>query len=215
MLDDVDQGCDSSQPVMNVMFDIGDVLLKWKVDLIFRNMPDKKDQDGIMRHLVFHEDWLALDRGSMQLDIAITRAASRSGIARESIAQLMANIPSSLLPIPDSIAMLNEIDRDNHKLFCLSNLHEHVWNGIKDSSDLWDLFDGIVISCFTGSIKPEREIYEHVLKTFDIEANETVFIDDRSDNVAAAEAMGIHAIQFTNADDCRAKLWPMLEAPAL
>ena len=71
---------------------------------------------------------------------------------------------------------------------------------------IWDMFDGVVISSRIQKVKPEIEIYEHLLTKYKLIAAETVFIDDMSENLAAASRMGIQTIKFVDADQCRQDL---------
>jgi putative hydrolase of the HAD superfamily len=75
--------------------------------------------------------------------------------------------------------------------------------------DFWDLFDGAVISSRVHYCKPEREIYEHLLKTYDLAAAETVFIDDVEANVRGARAVGMQAIQFVSTEQTERALREM------
>jgi epoxide hydrolase-like predicted phosphatase len=53
------------------------------------------------------------------------------------------------------------------------------------------LFEKVYLSHLLGMRKPDREIYEYVLKDSRLEATETLFIDDNPDNIATAQALGI------------------------
>lgn len=57
-----------------------------------------------------------------------------------------------------------------------------------------------------GTIKPSAEIFEHVMKELGVSAAETVFIDNKENNVRGAEALGIAGHVFTTAADLRAYL---------
>lgn len=48
--------------------------------------------------------------------------------------------------------------------------------------------------------KPEPEIFEQVLEENGLNPNETLFLDDHPDNIAAASAVGIQSVQVTNHD---------------
>jgi putative hydrolase of the HAD superfamily len=76
----------------------------------------------------------------------------------------------------------------------------------------WDAFSGIVISGEVKMMKPEPEVFQHLLATFQLRAAESVFIDDVAVNVEAARQVGIHAILFQDAAQCRAQLEPLLSA---
>jgi putative hydrolase of the HAD superfamily len=58
-------------------------------------------------------------------------------------------------------------------------------------------FDHTTFSCDLGVAKPSREIYEHSLAGLRAAPSDAVLLDDRAENIRAAEAMGIHAILFT------------------
>ena len=59
-----------------------------------------------------------------------------------------------------------------------------------------DLFDGQIVSCEVGCGKPHREIYDCLLTQYELNPAETIFIDDRIDNVEAAANMGITPFHF-------------------
>jgi putative hydrolase of the HAD superfamily len=74
---------------------------------------------------------------------------------------------------------------------------------LEETHSIWDMFDGIVISCRIQKVKPEIEIYEHLLAVHQLNAVETVFIDDMSENLVAAASIGIQTIRFLNPGQCR------------
>ena len=61
-------------------------------------------------------------------------------------------------------------------------------------------------SCYLGLRKPEPAIFLKTLDLLNRDADEIIFIDDRAENVAAACAVGMDAIQFSGADSLRAEL---------
>jgi HAD superfamily hydrolase (TIGR01509 family) len=56
------------------------------------------------------------------------------------------------------------------------------------------------------SIKPEREIYEHCLAGLGVPAEQTLFLDDRPENIDGAKRLGIHGVQFTSREQVLAHL---------
>lgn len=62
--------------------------------------------------------------------------------------------------------------------------------------DLIDLFSAFFTSCYLGVRKPDRRIYQIALDVLQRDPEEVVFVDDRSENVAAANSLGIHAIRY-------------------
>ena len=71
---------------------------------------------------------------------------------------------------------------------------------------LGDLFEQVFVSGELGTIKPSAEIFRHVLAELGTSPEQTVFIDNKEENVRGAEALGIAGHVYTNAADLRAYL---------
>ena len=56
--------------------------------------------------------------------------------------------------------------------------------------------DGVFASGVASMRKPDPQFFQHVLKEIDIESEKLVFLDDKQENVLAAEALGIKGIVF-------------------
>ena len=72
--------------------------------------------------------------------------------------------------------------------------------------DWLQLFDGVVVSGRVKMVKPDREIFDYLLRTYDLQSDDVLFIDDHEPNVAAARSYGIHAHRFTDPDLLREEL---------
>jgi FMN phosphatase YigB (HAD superfamily) len=77
---------------------------------------------------------------------------------------------------------------------------------LESQNSIWDMFDGMVISCRVQKVKPEQEIYEYLLTEFNLVTHETVFIDDMDVNLKTASHLGIKTILFFNPAQCRQEL---------
>ena len=66
--------------------------------------------------------------------------------------------------------------------------------------------EGGILSYKEHLIKPEPEIYRTLLDKFNLVADECVFLDDRRENIEAAETQGIHTVLFTTYQDALEKL---------
>lgn len=192
---------------MNVVFDLGGVVFHWRPDVIARRVFDDPDiQDLVKTQIFAHDDWLELDRGTMSLEQAVDRGAARTGLPRSEVQRLIDEVPRSLTPVPGTADLIRSVKEANNKLFVLSNMQSASIAYLEEEHDIWHLFDGIVISCRIKKVKPERDIYEHLLAKHQLQAAETVFIDDMRINLTAAAALGIQTVQFADADQCRKAL---------
>jgi putative hydrolase of the HAD superfamily len=85
-------------------------------------------------------------------------------------------------------------------------MHHASISYLEEKYDIWDMFDGIVISSRIQKVKPDIEIYEYLLGEYELTPAETIFIDDMSENLAAARSAGIQTIQFVGSSQCRQAL---------
>ena len=192
---------------MNIVFDLGGVVFNWNPDAIINRVFDDPATKRVVKTEIFeHKDWVALDRGTLEFSDAVDRGASRTGLPKTEIERLLNEVPLSLTPIPDTIELIRSFGNSDHKLFVLSNMQFASIAYLEATHDIWDLFDGVVISCRIQKVKPEPGIYEHLLSEHQLAAAETVFIDDMSENLKAASLMGIQTIQFKDAAQCRQDL---------
>jgi HAD superfamily hydrolase (TIGR01509 family) len=85
-------------------------------------------------------------------------------------------------------------------------LLSNSWGNEYDRRDWHEMFDTIVISGEVGMRKPEREIFELVLKRIGLPADQCVFIDDMAHNVVAAEQAGLIGIVHRTFDQTAGQL---------
>jgi putative hydrolase of the HAD superfamily len=88
----------------------------------------------------------------------------------------------------------------------LSNMSDNVLGNIEREFAWIHRFDVLVWSCQVGLAKPDPAIYRHTLDELGSRLEETLFIDDRQENVEAARALGIQAIQYSTIERLRADL---------
>ena len=92
-------------------------------------------------------------------------------------------------------------------LYAITNFSHEFWPPFRaQEAAIFDLFDAIVVSGDEKMLKPDPAIYALALARFGLEGPEAIFIDDREENVRAAEAMGIAGHVFRGADPLAADL---------
>lgn len=82
----------------------------------------------------------------------------------------------------------------------ITNAWKTIRPWIEEKWQLVSAFDDIVISAEVGLAKPDPAIYRLALERLGVAALEAVFVDDFEENVAAARALGMHAIQYRDHD---------------
>jgi epoxide hydrolase-like predicted phosphatase len=104
--------------------------------------------------------------------------------------------------------------RPQYKTGLLSNAWDDLRDVLENGWKIAAAFDAVVISAEVGVAKPDPKIYHIILERLGVAPAEAVFIDDFSENVAGARAVGMHAIHFKNRDQLRADLDQVLDSPA-
>jgi putative hydrolase of the HAD superfamily len=99
------------------------------------------------------------------------------------------------------------------KTAILSNMHHDMVQHIRQNGAWTKNFDCAIFSSPLRMAKPDAEIFKYCLNCLQLDAHETLFIDDRERNVRAAEAQGIHAIVAPSTADLRAQLEAMGFSP--
>lgn len=83
---------------------------------------------------------------------------------------------------------------NNIKIIIATNHVSFVRNFIGETFGVDDL-DDIIISAEIHKIKPNADFYEHILKKYNINAEELLFLDDNIDNIEGAKKLGINVIK--------------------
>ncbi len=93
--------------------------------------------------------------------------------------------------------------RNEVQVWFLTNTNEAHEGLLTGKFDLFDQVDGVIASHLEGCRKPEEKIYDLALERAGVQASQALFIDDRADNVAAAEAKGIKSHLYTGVEGVR------------
>jgi putative hydrolase of the HAD superfamily len=197
----------NASPVRNVVFDFGGVLVRWQPEAVIAAFYADEPSRALVRDAVIrHPDWIDMDRGSLSESAAVERFAARMGRPAAELRALMQHIKDSLTPLPDSIALLDELAQRGVPLYGLSNMSAPIFALLKSRHAHWDRFRGIVVSGEVGLVKPDPEIFHHLTQRYGLVPAETVFIDDHLPNIESARRLGFNTIHFVDAEQCRREL---------
>ncbi len=88
--------------------------------------------------------------------------------------------------------------RKKYKIILLANDSDDDYMIKTKKLKLNKVFDKLYCSSQLGISKPDKEIFEYVLKDQKVNPSEALFIDNQEDNIKTAESLGINSILFTN-----------------
>lgn len=88
--------------------------------------------------------------------------------------------------------------KQNYKVILLSNNNEVAYKALEKDLGLGNLFDEAIVSSAVGIKKPDKAIFNYVLKKFNIMPKNLIFIDDSMDNVKSAQSLGARGLHFVS-----------------
>jgi putative hydrolase of the HAD superfamily len=86
---------------------------------------------------------------------------------------------------------------------CLSNSNDLHWPRKRDEMGLGALLDEHFVSHRIGHVKPDPEIYEHVIAALGVDPAEILFLDDNQPNVDGALEAGLDAVRAVGVEGAR------------
>lgn len=104
-----------------------------------------------------------------------------------------------------TLGLVRQLRRQAVRVGILSNAPYPIAKAIR-RSEWGSLFDFFAFSCDHGICKPSRGIYRDVLVRLDVPHENVAFIDDRRENVRAAELLGVRGIVWKGAEDAEKRL---------
>src|SRR3569832_1287325 len=99
----------------------------------------------------------------LEEEAAVRLFQQRTGRPLAEMNVLMDAVRESLVLIPATIALLEELEKEGMNLYCISNIQTAVFAYLQIRYDFWSKFKGLVISASVKMIKHDAEIFEHLL----------------------------------------------------
>ena len=96
----------------------------------------------------------------------------------------------------EAVVTLNKLKEDGYKVYMLSNLNDVAYSSFSREFDV-RIFDDLFLSFKMHMVKPEKEIYEYVIKKINDDPKEMCFFDDKQVNVEVAKECGMNALVTT------------------
>ena len=106
-----------------------------------------------------------------------------------------------------SVSILEKLHlQKKQRLLALTNWSAETFHPVKASYPFLNYFEGIVVSGDEKIKKPDYKIYQILLNRYNVNAKESVFIDDALENIEAADDLGFQTIHFVSASQMETEL---------
>jgi putative hydrolase of the HAD superfamily len=181
-----------------IIFDYGNVLSESQPAADVQAMADILNLPLLHFTKLYWQFRIPYDAGSLQPDAYWSTVAARPLPPDQTSALIEVDNRSWAHPSPRMPQWARDIRAAGLRTAILSNMPVPVRDYILRCAWLPE-FDALTFSCQVGVCKPAPEIYQDCLTQLGVQPTEALFLDDREPNVRAAEALGLHAILFTDA----------------
>lgn len=193
--------------IQNIVFDFGGVLLDWNPRYLYRSYFNDDERMEHFLATVCTPEWnLTLDKGRPFAEAVAELQAKHPDYA-EAIQMYWTEWPRMVSgELAETVQLLGELKAKGYAIYGLTNWSAETIKLMIPKFDFFRQLEGMVVSGEEKLLKPDAAIYHILLDRYHLKADETVFIDDSLPNVQGAEAVGIHGVHFTTAEDARKQL---------
>jgi len=180
-----------------VLFDIGNVFVQWDPKFLYQKLITDEDELAVFLDEVVTLEWHSEhDRGlpfAEGIDALSRKFPEYEDLIRAFDTRWCETIGGQIQGTTD--IMLELIER-GIGVYGLTNFSAEKWPDFCRDFDFTDHFDGVVVSGEEKLIKPDPRIFHAALTRFDLDPERTIFVDDRLENVLAAEQLDMIGHQF-------------------
>lgn len=180
------------RPLEAIIFDLGDVLFTWSAETK-TNVPAT-----VLRQILSSNTWFEYERGRITREDCFEKVAHEFSLNKSQVEKAFKQAHLSLRPDEEVVAFLKDLRSDGKlKVYAMSNIGKEDFADLEHKID-WSLFDGVYASGVVGMRKPDPEFFRYVLDNIKIAPDRVAFVDDKQENVASAESLGIESFVFND-----------------
>jgi haloacid dehalogenase superfamily, subfamily IA, variant 3 with third motif having DD or ED len=190
--------------IRNVVFDIGWVFVHLDprpiLDFLAEHEAPTTDLDTLVERIRLddHESGRIHGRKLLERLKALTRRPTTLEALHEKWVDMF-DLQPAMVDLAHRLA-------DRYRVYLLSNCGDLHWAHLSREYGLHRIGHGALPSFVAGVMKPHEGIYAEAERRFGLDPRHTVFIDDRTDNIAAARSRGWHGIVHAGYEPTRAAL---------
>lgn len=187
--------------IKNVIFDNGGVIVKYspKTYLNYFGFPAKTQK--LLNKLFVSNEWTSFSKGEISSADFKTHAINLLPQFKTEILKILDvdNLKFMIPPYNETLKFIKELREHKYKVFLLTDINEDTITYLnQEIPNFESLFDGIVYSCRVGMVKKDGKVFHKLLIDHSLFPEETLFIDDNTNNLKIAKKYGLLTHKFSN-----------------
>jgi len=190
-----------------VVFDVGNVLYGWDIAGLYSKLIADPAELQWFLHTVVTPEWhFQHDAGRPSAETVAELVAAFPDQAPLIKAYVPRWLETITGPVPGMLDMVEALVACDVPLYAITNFSAEFWPRFRATAPIFDHFRAIIVSGEQKMMKPDPAIFTLGLDRFGLEGAHPIFIDDRADNIAVANATGYHGLLFQDAQQLRMQL---------
>ncbi len=173
-----------------VVFDIGNVLIRWQPESFYDRVITPAARRALFAATDLHAMNDRIDRGAAFRKTVYDEADAHPDFQTEIRLWHDRWLEIAAPAIPGAVSLNLALRASGMPTFILSNIGQEPFRLAVGEYPFLNDFDAAFVSGELGVIKPEAEIFARVEKSCGIAPEMLLFVDDRHENIAAAQARG-------------------------
>lgn len=193
--------------IKNIVFDLGNVILKGKSSTCISNICENKEEQEILKAF-FNSNTQELDLGYITIKDYYEQCNIQKNIKEKYKNKLIEYY--KYRSYNEDILELINILKENYNIYILSNNNNEVYEYLKTNKKFKNI-DGWIISSTYHCVKPDEKIYKILFKEYNIKPEESIFIDDKKENIETSKKLGMDGYVLDYENDGIEKLIQFLK----
>lgn len=182
-----------------ILFDIGEVLLWNPFEEVFQKIADKLkiEINALNEFKLKHHPKLIIGEMSVDFFLEELKKEFNLEIKKKEVRKIYKDSYLEVRTLNEKLLEMIKKLKKKYQIGIISNIYD-LCAKIDVERGFGVVFEPVILSCEVGLAKPEKEIFELVLKRLNLKADECVFIDNREENLDSPRKMGFKVIHFQN-----------------
>lgn len=187
--------------IKNVVFDIGGVLMEYNPKTYLDKLGMEPEVKLKVKKMIFGSlKWQQCMNGKLLCNELIQMLSEENEEYKKWIKKIIGkeNMLYMMPPKETSIKYFYKLKERGFNVYILSNITKDTYDLFNENYTYIKDANGGIYSCFEGVSKPHNNIFYALLNKYNLNKNQTIFIDDNKNNINAAQKLGIKSILYND-----------------
>ena len=189
--------------IKNIVFDNGGVIVKYSAESYLDVFKFDKDKQKQLDTLFVSNEWVSFAKGEMTSEQFKQFALNKFPQYSSDVEKILdvENLKFMIPVYAKTLEFIFDLKKAGYKIYLLSDINEDTITYLNSAVlNFEEVFDGIVYSCRVGMVKKEGKVFDYLLNKFNLNASETLFLDDSVTNLTKASERNIVTYRFLDPD---------------